>query len=237
MALIKLEDLLKESSIDLTKLGRIYVTPQGKVPYYNSLDGVNTFSVNATVKAIDTVILSQDNKSYTNAENFVVSLNKDGSISVLTDKSKDVYEAMTQPHTFEFPDGVSDAKKLLTGFKLFLDGNYDGLYGSYVASVEVEQEAATPVVPTFVLSSTNVSGKVGDKPVVTISGITPSSLNASNITVANTGKSGNVTVVNDNAGNLTFTLVKEGSDSIDVSLSGTGTTTATQTISFTITAS
>lgn len=148
MALKDLDAVLAESTVDLAKLHRIYVNPTGAVPFYNE-HPETAFEVDATNKGIRVVHLSEDRKSYV-AGDYVVVLGADGqTVQVVANASKDVFDAMSQPHLVKVPAGADAGKAVLTGFRHYLAGTFDGLFAGAPVTVEVDEDVATaPVEPT-----------------------------------------------------------------------------------------
>lgn len=94
--------------------------------------------------------------------------------------------------------------------------------------------------PSFKIDSTMLSGKVNDVVTAKVSDILPSTLGNSNIWIPSASANNNVTPTYDGNGTLRFTLKNAGTDTIAVNLSSTSDHSkvdATQTISFTISAS
>ena len=147
MALKDLDAVLAEATVDLTKLHRIYVNPTGAVPFYNK-HPETAFEVDATNKGIRVVHLSDDRKSYV-AGDYVVVLGADGqTVQVVANASKDVFDAMAQPHLVKVPAGADAGKAVLTGFRHYLAGTFDGLFAGAPVTVEVDEDAAAaPVAP------------------------------------------------------------------------------------------
>lgn len=238
MTLTKLDTLLKNETIDLTKIKRIVVENQGKAPYYNELIHTNAFSVDATAKAIRTMELNKDTNAYEATDIIVAVVNADKTVSILGTKSKDVYSAMRQPKVLTVNEGADTGRALLMGFREFLVGNYDGLFGGIVVDLDITQDGTTPVTPTFTITPSQVSGKVGDVVDVVVSGVTPSNYKTA---VMGPGKNGNIIPADPAFSTDTNTwhikLEKAGTDTLDIVLQDdNGKTVATRTVTATITA-
>lgn len=139
MALKNLDTVLAESTVDLAKLHRIYVNPTGAVPFYNKYPET-AFEVDAKAKGIRVVHLSKDRKSYV-AGDYVVVLGADGqTVQVVANASKDVFDAMSQPHLVKVPAGADAGRAVLTGFRHYLAGTFDGLFAGAPVKVEVDED-------------------------------------------------------------------------------------------------
>ena len=157
MATILLEDLLKQSTIDLTKVHNIYVTPNRLSPFFNEWKDVNAFSVDAGNKAIKFLFSGQDgtvsSHDANGHEHYVAVKNTDDSVSVLYGLSSDYIDALSNPWTFKVIEGTDEGAALFAGFKAFLDSNYDGLFSGDSITVEVDSDVA----PTTTTTSTSTS--------------------------------------------------------------------------------
>lgn len=214
MTLTKLDTLLKNETIDLTKIKRIVVENKGKAPYYNELIHTNAFSVDAPAKAIRTMALNKDTNAYEATDVIVAVVNADKTVSILGTKSKDVYSAMRQPKVLTVNEGADTGKALLMGFREFLVGNYDGLYGGAVVDLDITEDGATPapapvLMKSFDLNKTEITGKVGDVIKVSVSDVAPDNTSNKGINVGSSDKT-IATAVDNLDGSYSITLVKEG---------------------------
>lgn len=140
MVLKDFKDVVASPTVDLTKLHRIYVTTTGKAAFYNKYEEM-AFEVDPVNKGVRVVHLSDDRKSYV-AGDYVVVLNADGvTLSVVANGSKDVYDAMSQPHLVKVPAGTDVGQAVLVGFKHYLAGAFDGMFAGAPVTVEVDEDA------------------------------------------------------------------------------------------------
>lgn len=213
MALKNLDTVLTEAKVDLAKLHRIYVNPTGAVPFYNKYPET-AFEVDAKAKGIRVVHLSKDRKSYV-AGDYVVVLGADGqTVQVVANASKDVFDAMSQPHLVKVPAGADAGKAVLTGFRHYLAGTFDGLFAGAPVKVEVDEDPVEvdedPVVMTsFTLDKTEITGKVGDVVKVKVNSILPDNTTNKGIDVTSLDKA-IATAVDNHDGSYSVTLVKDG---------------------------
>lgn len=224
MALKNLDTVLTEAKVDLAKLHRIYVNPTGAVPFYNKYPET-AFEVDAKAKGIRVVHLSKDRKSYV-AGDYVVVLGADGqTVQVVANASKDVFDAMSQPHLVKVPAGADAGKAVLTGFRHYLAGTFDGLFAGAPVKVEVDEDPVEvdedpvevdedPVVMTsFTLDKTEITGKVGDVVKVTVNSILPDNTTNKGIDVGSSDKT-IATAVDNLDGSYSITLVKKGTTAV-----------------------
>lgn len=210
MALKNLDAVLAEAKVDLAKLHRIYVNPTGAVPFYNKYPET-AFEVDAKAKGIRVVHLSKDRKSYV-AGDYVVVLGADGqTVQVVANASKDVFDAMSQPHLVKVPVGADAGKAVLTGFRHYLAGTFDGLFAGAPVKVEVDEDTTVPPVlmTSFTLDKTEITGKVGDVVKVKVNSILPDNTTNKGIDVTSLAKA-IATAVDNHDGSYSVTLVKDG---------------------------
>lgn len=210
MALKNLDTVLTEAKVDLAKLHRIYVNPTGAVPFYNKYPET-AFEVDAKAKGIRVVHLSKDRKSYV-AGDYVVVLGADGqTVQVVANASKDVFDAMSQPHLVKVPAGADAGKAVLTGFRHYLAGTFDGLFAGAPVKVEVDEDTTVPPVlmASFSLDKTEITGKVGDVIKVSVQDVAPGNASNKGINVTSLAKE-IATAVDNHDGSYSVTLVKDG---------------------------
>lgn len=210
MALKNLDTVLAEATVDLAKLHRIYVNPTGAVPFYNKYPET-AFEVDAKAKGIRVVHLSKDRKSYV-AGDYVVVLGADGqTVQVVANASKDVFDAMSQPHLVKVPAGADAGKAVLTGFRHYLAGTFDGLFAGAPVKVEVDEDTTVPPVlmASFNLDKTEITGKVGDVIKVSVQDVAPGTASNKGINVDTLDKT-TATAVDNLDGTYSVTLAKVG---------------------------
>lgn len=210
MALKNLDTVLAEATVDLAKLHRIYVNPTGAVPFYNKYPET-AFEVDAKAKGIRVVHLSKDRKSYV-AGDYVVVLGADGqTVQVVANASKDVFDAMSQPHLVKVPAGADAGRAVLTGFRHYLAGTFDGLFAGAPVKVEVDEDTTVPPVlmASFNLDKTEITGKVGDVIKVSVQDVAPGTASNKGINVDTLDKT-TATAVDNLDGTYSVTLAKVG---------------------------
>lgn len=210
MALKNLDTVLAEATVDLKKLHRIYVNPTGAVPFYNK-HPETAFEVDATNKGIRVVHLSEDRKSYV-AGDYVVVLGADGqTVQVVANAAKDVFDAMSQPHLVKVPAGADAGRAVLTGFRHYLAGTFDGLFAGAPVKVEVDEDTTVPPVlmASFNLDKTEITGKVGDVIKVSVQDVAPGTASNKGINVDTLDKT-TATAVDNLDGTYSVTLAKVG---------------------------
>lgn len=162
MSLELLEDLLKNDTVDLTKVHNILVDVEGHAPFYNELKELNTFSVDADKKGIKVLFADADGKALTSTdvngdEHFVAVVHDTTHVNIVKGLSSDPFDALVQPHVLEFEEGADEGKMLFAGFKAFLDTNYDGLFSGALIKVEVDNDAASTTTTTTVAPTTTTT--------------------------------------------------------------------------------
>lgn len=214
MAKIKLNDLLKGSSVDLTKIKRIDVIPTGRSTYYNNLGGLDSFvvdSANKTIKFLGTDDKGVETSTFKDGKDTLVARSNGSVVEYLSHLSDEPYKAQLQPFSITIPEGGDEGTYLLLAFKEYARTAYSDVFTGKEDSIEVTvtDGYGVKVVSSFSLDKTAITGKAGDKVVVNITNILPADATSKDVNVSVDDTS--IATVTKNGLEFTFTLLKSAS--------------------------
>lgn len=205
MAKIKLNDLLKESTINLNDIKRIDVIPTGRSTYYNELGGLDSFVVDAKNKAIK--FLGTDKKgvetsTFNDGKDTLVARSNGKVVEYLSHLSDEPYKAQLQPFSISIPDSGDEGTYLLLAFKEYVKTTYSDVFTGKEYSIEV----TVPNLTSFGVDKPAITGKVGDTVVVTVNNILPAGATLKEFNVSVDDES--VATVTNDGNKAKFTLLK-----------------------------
>lgn len=216
MAKIKLNDLLKGSKVDLTKIKRIDVIPTGRSTYYNNLGGLDSFvvdSANKTIKFLGTDDKGVETSAFKDGKDTLVARSNGSVVEYLSHLSDEPYKAQLQPFSITIPEGGDEGTYLLLAFKEYARTAYSDVFTGKEDSIEVtvaDDAAPAPVLMTsFSLDKTEITGKVGDVIKVSVYDVAPGNTSNKGINVDSSDKT-IATAVDNLDGTYSITLAKAG---------------------------